>query len=129
MKITNLDGLSVLPKDVHSDNSLVEGRVCGLDNVIVKMFLIAEGVKALEDELKEGLQVFRGRRGDKDVRIAKSHRACNGQTQGSRFPTTPARCQGYGGAQGLLRNGLNKRQNCFGLIIWMILFLKNFRFM
>ena len=53
-----LDGLSVVVEDVHSHHSLVELGVSALDQLIVEVLLVVQGIEALEDEVKEGVEVL-----------------------------------------------------------------------
>ena len=80
-----LDGLSVVVEDVHSHHSLVELWVGALDQLVVEVLLIVQCVKALEDEVKEGVKVLRAGRCDKDVGVAKANGSSNGKTQSSRL--------------------------------------------
>ena len=84
-----LDGLPVVVEDVYSYHSLVELGVSALDQLIVKVLLVVQGIKALEDKVKEGVEVFGAGRGDKDVGVAKANSSSNGKTQSSRL-TSPS---------------------------------------
>ena len=84
-----LDGLSVVVEDVHSHHSLVELWVGTLDQLVVQVLLIVQGVEALEDKVKEGVEVFGAGRGDKDVGGAEANSSSNGKTQSSRL-TSPS---------------------------------------
>ena len=89
-----LDGLSVVVKDVHSHYRLVELRISALDQLVVKMLLIIQGIEALEYKVKEGVKVFRAGRGDKDVGVAKADRSSNGKTQSSRLASPSGSSEG-----------------------------------
>ena len=82
-----LDSLSVVVEDVHSHHSLVELGVSALDQLIVEVLLVVQGIKALEDKVKEGVEVLRTGRRDKDVGVAKADRSSNGKTQSSGLAT------------------------------------------
>ncbi len=49
---TNLDGLSVIPKHIHTYNCLVEVGVCALRDIVVEVLLVSERVHTLEDKLE-----------------------------------------------------------------------------
>ena len=54
-----LDGLSVRLEDVDADDGVVELGVGGLHQLVVLVFLVADGVEALEYKLKQRAQVLR----------------------------------------------------------------------
>ena len=83
-----LDGLSVVVEDVHSHHGLVELGVGALDQLVVKMLLVVQGIKTLEDKVKEGVEVLGAGRGDKDVGVAKADCSSNGKTQSSGLATS-----------------------------------------
>ena len=111
-----LDSLSVVMEDVHSHNSLVELGVSALDQLIVEVLLVVQGIKALEDKVKEGVEVFRAGRGDKDVGVAKADRSSNGETKSGGLATSSSSSKGDGGLQRLLGDCFNKLQQTFGLV-------------
>ena len=45
-------------EDVHSHHSLVELGVSALDQLIVEVLLVVQGIETLEDEVKEGVEVL-----------------------------------------------------------------------
>ena len=47
-----LNGLSVIPENVHAYDRLVEVRICALRDIVVQMFFVTECIHALEDELE-----------------------------------------------------------------------------
>lgn len=49
----------MLAVNIYPYNGFVEIGIRGLNNGIVCMIHVVECVKALEDKLKEGLQIFR----------------------------------------------------------------------
>ncbi|CRK36922.1 hypothetical protein BN1708_007250 [Verticillium longisporum] len=111
-----LDGLAVLPVDVDANNRLVEVGVRGLNDRVVGVVGVAQGVKTLEDELEERLQVlWRGRR-DENVAVSVGHGGSDGHTHGSRLATTSRRRQGDCAAQRLLGNGVDECQEGLGLV-------------
>ena len=77
-----LDGLSVVVEDIDPDHGLVELRVGTLDQLVVQMLLVVEGVEALEDEIEEGVEVLRAGRGHEDVGVAEAHGGGDGQPEG-----------------------------------------------
>ena len=77
-----LDGLSVVVEDVHPDHSLVELWVSALDQLVVQVLLVVEGVEALEDEIEEGVEVLRAGRGHEDVGVSEAHGGGDGQPEG-----------------------------------------------
>ena len=89
-----LDGLSVVVEDVHSHHSLVELWVGALDQLVVEVLLVVQGVEALEDEVKESVEVLGAGRGDKDVGVAKADGSSNGKTQSSRLATPSGSSEG-----------------------------------
>ena len=111
-----LDGLSVVVEDVHSHYRLVELRISALDQLVVKMLLIIQGIEALEYKVKEGVKVFRAGRGDKDVGVAKADRSSNGETKSGGLATSSSSSKGDGGLQRLLGDCFNKLQQTFGLV-------------
>ncbi len=56
-------------ENVDPNYGFVEIRVGTLCNVIVKVFLVSERVKAFEDELEKSLQILRAGTGDKDIAV------------------------------------------------------------
>ena len=82
-----MDGLSVIVEDVYSHHGLVELRVGALDQLVVEVLLVVQRIKALEDEVKEGVEVLGAGRGDKDVGVAKADGSSNGKTESSRLAT------------------------------------------
>ena len=91
-----LDGLSVLPEDIDTNNRLVKVGVCALRNVIIKVFLVAQCVHAFEDELEKSLQVFWARTCDKDVGVTMCEGCCNSQAQSGGLATATAGSQCHG---------------------------------
>ena len=89
-----LDGLSVVVEDVHSHYRLVELGISALDQLVVKMLLIIQGIEALKYKVKEGVEVFGAGRGDKDVGVAKSNSSSNGKTQSSRLASPSGSSEG-----------------------------------
>ena len=83
-----LNGLSVVVEDVHSHHGLVELRVGALDQLVVEMLLVVQGIKTLEDKVKEGVEVLGAGRGDEDVGVAKADCSSNGKTQSSGLATS-----------------------------------------
>lgn len=112
---TDLDGLPVATVNVYSDDGLVERRVGALNDIIVEMLLVAEGIESLEHELEERLQVLRVGGCDKDVGVIVRNRSTNRHTECSGFTTTTGSSEGHCGRQRLFRNGFHKRQQGFGL--------------
>ena len=82
-----LDGLSVIVEDVYSHHGLVELRVGALDQLVVEVLLVVQRIKALEDEVKEGVEVLGAGRGDEDVGVAEADGSSNGKTESSRLAT------------------------------------------
>lgn len=60
------------PEYVDANNRFVEVGIGALRNIVVQMFFISERVEALENEVKERLQVLRARTSDEYVGIAVS---------------------------------------------------------
>ena len=75
-----LDRLSVVVEDVHPHHSLVELGVGALDQLVIEVLLVVQGIKALEDKVEERVEVLGAGRGDKDVGVAKADRSSNGKT-------------------------------------------------
>jgi hypothetical protein len=60
----------VRAENVDTDDTVVEGRVSALDDLVVHVLLVVQGVKALENEIEESSQVLRRWTCDEDVRVA-----------------------------------------------------------
>ena len=60
----------MLVVDINPDDSLVEFRIGRLDHLVVFMLGIAQSVESLQHKLEQGLEIFRGRTGNKDVGVA-----------------------------------------------------------
>ena len=97
-----LDGLSVLPVDVDSDDGLVEIGVGRLDDRVVDVVQVAECVESFEDKLEESLQVLRRGRSDEDVAVAVCNRRCNRHTQSCGLSSSSACSQSDSAREGLL---------------------------
>ena len=69
-----LDGLAMLVENVDPNHSVVELRIGGLDDLIVFVVHIVQGIKSLQHKLKGGLEILRAWRGDKDVGVAGGKR-------------------------------------------------------
>lgn len=50
-----LDGLSMVPVDIHPYDRLIEVRICGLKDGIIGVVLVVESVKRFEDKFEQGL--------------------------------------------------------------------------
>jgi len=105
----------VTSEDVDSNDGLVEVRVRALNDVVVEMLLVSESVHSLEDELEEGLQVLRRRRGDEDVRVAVGESGSDGETESGRLSSSSRGGEGDGGRESLLGDSLNEGEDGFGL--------------
>lgn len=57
----------MLSVNIHPHHSMIEFWVCALQNLIVLMFFVINGVKAFEDKLKKCSKILRWRRSHKDV--------------------------------------------------------------
>mmetsp|Transcript_3534 Transcript_3534/g.7832 ORF Transcript_3534/g.7832 Transcript_3534/m.7832 type:complete len:365 (-) Transcript_3534:244-1338(-) len=111
-----LDSLAVLVKDVHANHGLVEVWVCTLNNFVVDVLLVGDGIKSLEEKLKDSLQVLRARGRHKDVAVSKCNRRGQAQTKGSGLSATTTSGQGHGGCKALIGHGLDEGQNCLSLV-------------
>lgn len=49
-----LNGLSVLAKDIDPDDGLPELGICGLDQFVVRVFLVVDRIEALDDKFEQG---------------------------------------------------------------------------
>ena len=111
-----LDGLSVVVKDVHPHHSLVELGVGALDQLVVEVLLVVQGIKALEDEVEEGVEVLGAGRSDKDVGVSKADRSSNGKAEGGGLATPSGSGERDRRLQGLLGYRFNEFQQAFGLV-------------
>ncbi|KJR80875.1 uncharacterized protein SPSK_04850 [Sporothrix schenckii 1099-18] len=112
-----LDGLAVVAVDVDADNGLVgEVRVGGLDDGVVDVVEVAEGIEAAEDKVEEGLEVLGGGRCNEDVGIAVRHSGSHGNTHGGRLAATAGGRQRHSALQGLLGEGVGEGQEGLGLV-------------
>jgi len=111
----HLDRLSVTSENVDSNDGLVEVGVRALDDVVVEMLLVTESVHSLEDELEEGLQVLRRRRGNEDVGVSVSESSSDGETESGRLSSSSRSGEGDGGGESLLGDGLDEGENGFSL--------------
>ena len=102
-------------EDIDPDHGLVELRVGALDQLVIQVLLVVEGVEALEDEI-EGVEVLRAGRGDEDVGVAEAHSGGDGQPEGSGLAPASGGREGHRTAEGLLGDRLHKLQQGLGLV-------------
>ena len=103
-----LDALSMLAENVDSDDSLVELSIGRLDDIIVEVFLEMDSIKALQNKLKQGLQILGRRRSDVYVRVVESNRGSNRESKCSGPASTSASGQRNGRGKRLLRDHIDK---------------------
>jgi hypothetical protein len=96
-----LNRLPVLPEDVDANDGALPLRVGRLDDIVVEVLLPSELVETLENELEEGLEVLRTRRGDEDVGVRVKDSEGDGETEGGGFTTSTGSGEGDGLGEGL----------------------------
>lgn len=72
-----LDGLSVISVDVHSNHTSFELGVRALENLVVLMLFVIEGVEAFKNKVKQRPQVLWSRCSDKNVAETIDNSASN----------------------------------------------------
>ena len=86
------------------------------EHLKIQMLRVFEGLQPHDHELEHGLEVFRGGRGDEDVRVSERHRARQTQTDGRGLASATRGGERDGGAEGLLGNGIQKAHEHLGLV-------------
>ena len=101
---------------IHSDDRLVEIGIGALSDVVVQVFFVAEDVHTLENELEEGLQVFRAGTRYENVRVPVGQSGGNSQSKGSRLAPTATSSEGHGRRKGLLGDSVDEGKNRLRLV-------------
>lgn len=78
----------MLTEDIDPHNGLIEVRVRTLHNVVIEVFLVAENVHPLEDEVEQCLQVLRAGAGNENIGIPMRKRSSNRQAESGRLAAT-----------------------------------------
>jgi hypothetical protein len=59
--------LAVVPEKVNSHNGVIKFWIVALRNVVIEMFLVSQGIQALENEFEQGFEIFGTGTGDEDI--------------------------------------------------------------
>lgn len=123
-----LDGLSVLSVDGDAHDGLGIGlpllvpllvrraaMVPRRADLVVHMLGILQRPQPALDEVEDGLEVLRRRRGDVDVAVAEGDGPGEAQAHRRRLAATARRRQAHRGAQRLLLHRLHERHHRLGL--------------
>ena len=105
----------MIPEHVHANNRLVEVRICALRDIVVQMLFVAECIHALEDELKQCLQVLRAGTRDEDVRVPMRECSSDSQTKSGGLSTTTTSSKCDGRRQRLLSDSIDESDNSLNI--------------
>src|SRR6266480_4789709 len=91
MRILRLDVLNCLSMgavDIHADDGFVEVWVGRLNDGVVDVVEVVEGVKAFENELEQRFKIVWMRRSDENIAVSMGYGGCYRDAQRCRLAAT-----------------------------------------